>query len=364
MNKNSIEGSDLSAVKAIKAEMEKPEDSIEVGMLTIKTANRVIEEAKNKPDPIDLFYGLIHEGEVGCLFSDSNLGKSILAVQIGATIAWKMRVLYLDCELTDKQFQLRYTEKETGKTHIFPDNFLRAEINPENMDTENYEDAIIKDIERAAQRKKVKMVIVDNLTYLCNSSEKGDVAGAFMKKLVNLKKKYNLTLLIIAHTPKRDASQPICKNDLAGSRKLFNFFDTIFAIGESAQDGSMRYVKQIKVRAGEFLYDADNVIVYEIAQIDGYLKFLYRGFSYESQHLKKYDDSDTSQVVKNVLELKSQGKSIRIIAEELGLSKSKVGRIVKENKDVPNYPSVPTNGMSGTVGQRDKEAAEDESTLF
>jgi hypothetical protein len=37
-------------------------------------------------------------------------------------------------------------------------------------------------------------------------------------KLIALKKKHSLTLLIISHTPKRNLSNPITQNDLAGSR--------------------------------------------------------------------------------------------------------------------------------------------------
>ncbi len=51
---------------------------------------------------------LWHEGEVCCLFADSNLGKSIFAVQMADEIARDQNVLYVDCELSDKQFQLRY----------------------------------------------------------------------------------------------------------------------------------------------------------------------------------------------------------------------------------------------------------------
>ena len=45
-------------------------------------------------------------------------------------IARTAKVLYLDCELSDKQFQLHYCDKTTGARHIFPENILRAEIRP------------------------------------------------------------------------------------------------------------------------------------------------------------------------------------------------------------------------------------------
>ncbi len=85
-----------------------------VGMFTIMTANRTIQDAKLRPDPAPLWMTLWYEGEVCCLFSDSNLGKSIYATQIAADIAQKQKVLYFDFELSDKQFQLRYTD-EQGK---------------------------------------------------------------------------------------------------------------------------------------------------------------------------------------------------------------------------------------------------------
>ena len=52
-----------------------------------KTANEWIEEAKNKPAPKMLFSEFWHEGELCILFSDTNLGKTILAVQIADSIA-------------------------------------------------------------------------------------------------------------------------------------------------------------------------------------------------------------------------------------------------------------------------------------
>ena len=177
-------------------------------------------------------------------------------------------------------------------------------------------------------RLHCKVAIIDNLTYLCNSSDKGVDAGIFMMKLMNLKKRYGWSLLVIAHTPKRSLNSPITQNDLAGSKKLYNFFDSVFAIGKSAKDASLRYIKQLKVRAGEFRYGADNVIVYEIVKTDGHVHFVPRGFDREYAHLREDPQEDQETLRENVRELLSQGKSVRDIASALGISKSKAGRIV------------------------------------
>lgn len=349
-------------VEVIKSEVEAKVGSRDFGMLTLRTANRTLQEAALRPDPVDLYHELWYEGEVCCLFADSNLGKSIYAVQMADDIAHSRNVLYVDCELSDKQFQLRYTDPATGKLYQFPEALTRAEINPEKMNLKNFEEEIIKNIEEAALSTGSKVIIIDNLTYLCNNSEKGDVAGLFMISLMNLKKKYGWSLLIIAHTPKRSLTSPITQNDLAGSKKLYNFFDSVFAIGKSARDESLRYVKQVKVRAGAYRYDSGNVILYEIVHDKENVRFEFKGFANEKEHLKESDDKEKNTLLENVMDLVEKGKSYRDIAQALGISKSLVGNLVKKSAvSTPSTPSSPVDRMD-TVDSG-KEEVKDE-TLF
>ena len=321
-------------VQAITAEMERAASGQNIGMFTVKTANRTLSDAKRRPNPDSLYLELWYEGEVCCLFSDSNLGKSVYAVQIAEEVAVVQNVLLVDCELSDKQFQMRYTDPLTGQLHKFPPGLYRAEINPISLDVKDYEEKILQHIEQAMLQLSCKVAIIDNLTYLCNSSDKGVDAGLFMMKLMNLKKRYGWSLLVIAHTPKRSLSAPITQNDLAGSKKLYNFFDSVFAIGKSAKDSRLRYVKQLKVRAGEFRYDSDNVMVYEIVKTDGYVHFSFVEFASEYSHLREPDEKDTSTQEQNVKELLDKGKSYREIASVLGISKSLVGKIAARLKSV------------------------------
>lgn len=347
-------GADESFTDKVSLELEKNSavnhDCKHVGMLSIKTANKSVEDALRMPDPVDLYYGLLNEGEVACLFADSNAGKSLFAVQMGDYISRRRKVLYVDCELSEKQFQLRYTSKELGFRYVFSDNFYRAEIDPEHIGVQNYEEAIIKDIESASLQTDSKIVIIDNLTYLCNSSEKGDVAGLFMMKLIALKKKYTLTLLIISHTPKRNLSNPITQNDLAGSKKLYNFFDNVFAIGQSAKDKRIKFVKQVKVRASEYIYDSDNVIVYEITNDNGYVHFLHKGYGKESDHLKDRTEEEDSMNNSNIMMLHKQGKTVREIADLVNKSKTTVHRIILQEKRKAEN-SLDGSVPGGDVGQ-------------
>lgn len=105
--------------------------------------------------------------------------------------------------------------------------------------------------------------------------------------------------------------------------------------GSDARITSFRLVielgmlSSVKVIAGEFRYDASHVIVYEIEKTDAFTHFEFKEFSTEREHLREQKESDTIDRTQKILELHKQGKSYREIAQEIGLSKSMVGKILK-----------------------------------
>lgn len=313
------------------------------GLFTVKTASRWIEQAKTRPIPQMLFGELWFEGELCILFADTNLGKSILAVQIGNSISRgeqipgftletpKQPILYFDFELSDKQFENRYSIK-FEQHYNFDNNFIRVEINPDAVIPENqtFEDYLSYSLERSIIETGAKILIIDNLTYLKNETEKAKDALPLMKHLKALKNKYGLSILALAHTPKRDLSKPISRNDLSGSKMLMNFCDSCFSIGESNTDKNLRYLKQIKQRNTEQIYDAENVCICQIDKPSNFLQFEFVGYGKEWEHLKQYTEKDKENVNEKIVELKQQGRSLREIGAELGISHMKVSRILKD----------------------------------
>lgn len=314
-----------------------------IGLFTVKTANRWIEQAKIRPIPKMLFGEFWFEGELCILFADTNLGKSILAVQIGNSIsrceqirgfkleAQKKPILYFDFELSDKQFENRYS-KEFEQHYNFDNNFIRVEINPDAEIPENksFEDYLNHSLERSIIETEAKVLIIDNLTYLKNETEKAKDALPLMKHLKALKNKYGLSILALAHTPKRDLSKPITRNDLQGSKMLINFCDSSFSIGESSNDKSTRYIKQIKARNTEIIYDTENVCVCQIDKPFNFLSFEFLNFGTEREHLKQFTEQDKENLNEKVKELNRDGRSLREIGAELGISHMKVSRILKD----------------------------------
>ena len=314
-----------------------------VGMLSIKSANRTLTEASMTANPKQLYGEFWFEHEIGCLFADSNVGKSILAIQIAEDIAKTGEtVLYFDFELSDKQFQLRFTD-EQGNLHHFPSTLYRVQpdMNLIASIDEPFEDALMRNIENAAVETKARILIIDNISILCMQMEKGEDSAALVQRLRTLKNKYGFSILIIAHTPKRNMSMPITQNDLAGSKKLFNFIDSCFAIGLSAQGGNMRYVKQVKVRNCEMRYGGDNVMVCHIEKVGTMVQFINMGTAPEHDHLRMVNREEQVQEARL---LSASGLSLRDIASRMGVSKSTVDRMLREVSGVPD-------GQTGQVGQ-------------
>ncbi len=172
------------------------------GLFTVKTANRWIEQAKTRPIPQMLFSEFWFEGELCILFADTNLGKSILAVQIGNSISkgeqirgfkletLKQPILYFDFELSDKQFENRYSIK-FEQHYSFDDNFIRVEINSDATipEGQSFEDYLNHSLERSIIETEAKVLIIDNITYLKNETEKAKDALPLMKHLKALKTK-------------------------------------------------------------------------------------------------------------------------------------------------------------------------------
>jgi len=318
------------------------------GLFKLKTANEWLELAKKTPIPEMLFGEFWHDGEICILFSDSNLGKSILAVQIADSIskgkqvpgfkleAKKQSVLFFDFELSPKQFEVRYSVKNENKKvfenhYSFDDNFIRIEINPDaDIPTEiSFENYLNQSLEKSIIETGAKILVIDNITYLKNETERSKDALPLMKYLKALKSKYGLSILAIAHTPKRDLSRPITQNDLGGSKMLYNFIDSCFTIGQSNTDNNLRYIKQIKARNTAMIYDTENVVVCQIDKQFNILEFEFIEFGAERLHLKQVTDQDRASIIEQAKELSGTGLSQRQIAKELSISVGTVNKYLK-----------------------------------
>lgn len=326
----------------------------------VKSANEWMQQAKTKPVARRLLGELWFEGEVCMLFADTNVGKSILAVQAADAISRgksvgplkvdcePQKVVYFDFELTEKQFEARFSERDENETETrnafeFHRNFYRAEINPETADLKGFtrfEDFLSHSLDVTIVQTGAKVLIIDNLTYLRDETENARNALPLMKFLKELKQRHGISILALAHTPKRDSTKPLSRNDLQGSKMIINFCDSSFAIGESHRYIGTRYIKQIKARNTEIIYHDQNVLLARIVKDVNFLRFDFSETAVEADHLRVKNDKDMAEIVLRAKELSRQGMSNRKIGEVLGVTHVTVSRYLKRASE----PSFQVDG--------------------
>ncbi len=295
------------------SETVQPQEPATNSVLALESAIQTMTKARMNAIASKIAGTLVMEGEHTLLFSDTNLGKSTLATQIAVGAAGgeecspqlenesdPHKVLYLDFELGPQQFARRYAlieEKSLVDPFQFPPNLIRAEIDPEKLPPGDLGVLVLESIKAEVEAHGFRTVIVDNITWLSDDTEKGDAAGVLMKEFHRLVRELRISILTLAHTPKVPTHVPVTLNHLAGSKKLSNFADAVFAIGRDWRNPDTHvYLKQLKVRAaGALEYGADNVLVMERTKPGNFLGFEFRHYASEDDIIRKESDKDREE---------------------------------------------------------------------
>ncbi len=317
--------------------------------LDIRPMNDWMREAGEQPVPKQLFDDLWCEGELSLLFGDTGKGKSALAVQIGESIARgramhpfgltakPRNVLLLDFEMTEKQIEMRYSadhEPSKGdvlkKKYAFSKRFHRMVVRPEMLFRNNgqpIEDILRELLQPLIVKTRATVLIIDNITHMKRTADSYRETVPLIKELLRLKRRFGLSILAIAHTRKRDVRRGMTINDLLSAGTLANSVDNIFAIGQSRRDPGERYIKHLKPRNAEALYDGDHVPAFRLSKIGGnFLGFEFTEFASERVLLAEPKDGPNWPLIEKIKQMHDDGDTIRGIAIKLGMSKTVVHR--------------------------------------
>lgn len=277
------------------------------------------EIAANEPDPEPLYYNIWNRNEIAILAGETGVGKSILAVDMLVELALKgLRVLYYDFELSRKQFAERY------KGYLFPENFYIAEWDPDpDEPNPNFNfDVIESDIETTG----IDIICIDNISALSiKNTVDPDAALHVMRGLKRLQKQAGLSALVLAHVPKRPATNPMTINDLAGSKQLANFADSLFFINFSKLGENTRYIKHVKTRTPQLSKTFG--VHLEKDQL-GMIKAQFDGYQSEQDHLTGEDVDRRINTAANLRD--REGKIQTEIAKVMNISQSTVNRLLKK----------------------------------
>lgn len=318
-----------------------------------------------------LFGQFWRRGEVAILFGGTGTGKSALATQIGESLARgrgiapfdgpdvvaveQQRVLYVDFELQLNQFAMRYARTaadgvRTEPFYEFSPEMIRCELAWDGQVLERYHgfsDMFFTALFNAIDEQQAKIVIVDNITFLDRTSTSNANTALFiMRALQQLRRQSDVSVLVLAHTPKRRPWMPVTEIDLQGSINLANFADSIFAVVRSRTSPELRYLKQVKSRTGRPEFTDRRVPVFALENYDlfsamrcgpewprgdearDFLGFRFVEFAPEDDHLdigKRVNGAEARRpghppsIIREARKLSAAGKSTRAIAAELGI---------------------------------------------
>lgn len=352
--------------------------------LLAKSAKQWLADAGREVDRRPLFGDFWTEGEISFLMADSGMGKSLLAFQIAESIASgtkippfelgakPQRVLLIDFELDDKQFELRYrtvTQIDRKYQHYeFSANLIRAKMGevitlPDACRT--LTEHIYSSIETLIRHTGARVVVIDNITWLNPSIDNATHASTMMKNLKYLKTQLNISILVIAHTPKRYKFGALELRDLQGSKMLANFADNIFGMGKSRLNKDLRYLKHLKSRNRRMRFDAAKVCTIRLTKqsgvapkgtrpfrskyigstemsemkstvpsckTDAFLGFAFVGYATELDHIGSRpgpDNLERQQAITKAKLLSAEGHSIRQIAQKTGIKQTTLHRHLK-----------------------------------
>jgi len=343
----------------------------------VRSANEVLEDASGQEIPNMLFGEFIFEGELTALYAPTNRGKSFLALHIAHLIASgkslygleneaePQKVVFFDLELSDLQFQARYSEeyKDAKGKRAYRNQFnfhsnlyiskFAASAPPRGVDQVDWYFGQIKE---TAEECEAKIIFLDNISWLSNKGlEKMEDAKRIVERLLHLVRQEGYTIIILAHTPKISDNTPITMKDLAGSAGLGNFCDAAFIINESWSQGKpCKYLKQNKCRSAIKVYDETNVLNVRMEQIEpNFVGFkvvpdVGDEFLNEARHFKKHEIPNTTKF--------SKSQAIE--------AKLKIHKAVKNDPEISSRKLETLSGVSHNTANRYKKEVQANPQLW
>jgi KaiC/GvpD/RAD55 family RecA-like ATPase len=277
---------------------------------------------------------LLSEGGITLLFAPAKVGKTVASIMFGVNLAQGVpamnilvnevgprKVLYFDFELTDRDWKKRYSD---GNDQFFDfkaldEHFGRVSETVDFTDYGAFSSKILPEIKMWVESKKPDIIIVDNLTFVTDGSLDPKIATLLMKELKGINKKYNTSIVVLAHVPKQNGKLPMTENTMAGSAQLKNFATDVVGIARSGFGKGHIYIKHLISRSREVEFDETKTIHAQIEKKGAFLGLTFLGFREESEHLLSIDEKEEAvEMLQEAAKLRST-MSLREIKIKLKL---------------------------------------------
>ncbi len=317
----------------------------------LKPAFQWIRDAKRKEMPEKLLNDLWSEGEIVAMFGDTGTAKSVFAVQIAETLAnggsfsssrsrrGPRKVLYIDTDANEKQFESRYAADHAGgrarflhRHYKFAAGLTRAEYDAGMLmpkKGESVADLFISDLRRMVAAAGADTIIIDSLTSLVSSHYGNRQLIELLVGLRRLRKELGLSILVVLQTMTTNRTSEL-RMGTALFRAVASRTDGIFGLARDRTAENRVYLKQVSSRNAPILYDSAHVPVFEVRKLDdNYLSFELAEYAPEAELLDDIRSEQEWETIELIKKMSDSGWSLRRIAAEIDIPKTRVHHLLR-----------------------------------
>jgi KaiC/GvpD/RAD55 family RecA-like ATPase len=299
--------------------------------IRLKRVNECLKAIKYPRRAEYLFDEFWRDGELTLLFGAAGTGKSILATQIAEAVArgraldgflmtaTRRKVLYVDLKLTVPQLNERYMKYERGAKPVlykFSDNLYR-ERPPSAEDLAEW-------LRKMVTAGSIRVVVIDDISAVRTNADGVRESLKLMRDLKDLTRELGISILVLAGSREPRRGRNISDADLQRSCVLCDEADSVFAIGMHPTAAANRYLVQVRSHR-EQVWNAANAPHCVIDRADdGFL-----GFTFDKRFVPQMDEA-TRRMICDIKRRRDRKVSFSQIAEALGISQTKVSRLLKK----------------------------------
>lgn len=252
-------------------------------------------------------------GELSVWSGGNGSAKSTFLNQLALeTIDQNYNVAIYSGELTSKRLMQWISLQASGKNHVInvggfykPEEDVKSKIlywldgklfvfdNSKG----NKKEIILQSIRDVVTKKKVKVVIIDNLMSIeLDNTSKYDDQSNFIKELSSMAKELNIHIHFVCHP--RKTTLFLRKNDISGTADLTNIADNVFILHRVGNDFIRSFKETFNIKDDKYeLFKYSNVI--EICKN--------REFGVQDEFIGLYYEKESKRLMNNLGETKQFG---------------------------------------------------------
>lgn len=297
--------------------------------------NQMLQNSLSKK-PLEPLFGNVAKGDLCITFGREKTGKSIFLTQVAHCLTQglpilpdqpyqkdKLRIQYLDGEMSDLEWRSRYTSnKEQTDFFNFDNDRFFTVFEGERLKGKSRRTkliALLNKMQLYFDRRPFDVLIIDNLgIYLDDETNTSEITDV-LSRINEFRKKNNLTVIVAHHITKLPGTEPITTDSMRGSGRISDYAGSFIALNTTLS--GQGYIKLLRSRNSQG--SGDQVYPYKVAKDKNFTSLKFESTLVSEQSLLKsgaanvYSAEDVNEVFLSAKKRISLGEAVASVHREL-----------------------------------------------